>query len=488
MSPDSQRLEVDMAHARALYWFGQQEDMDRLVESTIAFWLQPALDELDLDESAMAVKLGNVPGAYPTHMLMMEEAFGMPGERQSCEGFMQGPGARESGLRRRYLRRLAASSPRFLQVTDVRAGQSFDVAPLGGGSGWTIHDREMSHEVNVDEALIARLIDMPAGAVLGEGLIRVRGLVGKGIPDSDFAVSRILSDVVIEQLDTRRRASSGVGARPPEGVAPDRKPPDPLRPTPSRAADTEPDVAGRADSSSPRETPPVGGEREKLLERVRKLFAMAQESEASPHEAEIALRRCQSLMNKYGITEADLETSAFATVGFGRRSTIPTHLRVLAAAVAKMHDCLFVTGNQGHTEFRGYEVDAHVARLTLDYLLDAVERALRARKRNGDFPPGRSAAYDYRLGFASEVQQRVATLVSERRRQQQAASGGSGTDLALRKLEIVERECGQGLGTRSFGSRAPQDATAHGAGRADGASVSLDKQVGGATARPSLPR
>ena len=45
-------------------------------------------------------------------------------------------------------------------------------------------------------------------------------------------------------------------------------------------------------------------ERQKLLERIRKLYAMAQEADSSPHEAEIALRRCQSLMQRFGVSEA----------------------------------------------------------------------------------------------------------------------------------------------------------------------------------------
>jgi|GEM_PF-495656 len=483
MSPDSQRLEVELASARALRWFAQQPDMNRLVENTLAFWLKPALAELDIDENALAIDLADLPEAEPVRVLLMEEAFGSHDDDRPYARFMRGPGEHEGGLRRRYLRRLAASSPRFLQVSGTSPGKCFEVAPIGGGTGWTIHDREGSRHVLVGDALIARLIDMPAGKMLGTGLIRVHGLVGSGIPDNELAVSQVLSDVIVDLLRRRHERPASARRGSPDDVVPAREQSDP-----TRSGDPTRVGGGTAGSFPPREDAPLGRDRDKLIDRVRKLFAMAQEGEASPHEAEIALRRCQSLMTKYGITEADLETSAFATVGFGYRRTVPTHLRILASAVAEMHDVLFVTGEQGHTEFRGFEVDAHVARLTLDYLLDAVERALKARKRTGDFPPGRSAAYDYRLGFSTEVERRVETLVNERKAQQRAAAGGGGTDLTVRKLEIVERECGQDLVTRSFGSRAPQDATAHGAGRVDGATVSLDRQVGGTTARPSLPR
>ncbi len=63
----------------------------------------------------------------------------------------------------------------------------------------------------------------------------------------------------------------------------------------------------------------------KLLDRIRKLYAMSLEVEASPHEAEIALRRCTALMERYGVTEDDLETSEFGAASYTRttRSLAP---------------------------------------------------------------------------------------------------------------------------------------------------------------------
>lgn len=217
-------------------------------------------------------------------------------------------------------------------------------------------------------------------------------------------------------------------------------------------------------------------DRPRLLERVRKLYAMAQETESSPHEAEIALRRCQSLMVRFGITEADLATSAFGAGRLAAGRTLPMHAKLFGIAVAQLHDTLFVTGGSG-PEFRGYEIDAQAAVLTHAYLLEAVERALKARKRAGDFPPGRSAAYDYRVAYAREVMGRIARLVVQRQ-SEEATQAGTARSLVVRKREIVERECGQGLRTRTTRTRSARDASAAAAGRTDGASVSLDTQVG----------
>ena len=140
-------------------------------------------------------------------------------------------------------------------------------------------------------------------------------------------------------------------------------------------------------------------------------------------------------------------------------------------------------GGESGVEFRGYGIDAEAARLTLEYLEGAVEHALGARRRAGGFPAGRSAAYDYRIGFASEVHARVVVIVAERAAAERATSG-TGTALAVRKREIVERECGAGLRTARSRHRGPRDAAA--AGRTDGSRVSLDPQVRGSAAPERL--
>ena len=156
-------------------------------------------------------------------------------------------------------------------------------------------------------------------------------------------------------------------------------------------------------------------------------------------------------------------------------------------SVSRLHDVLFVLNHDATPEFRGYEIDVHVATLTLDYLIDAVERALRARRRAGGFPPGRSASYDYRRGFAREVDERIEAIVAEREREERSASP-TGTALTVRKREIVERECGRDLGTSYSRTRDTLHPDAAAAGREDGARVSLDRQVGGAAAVPALPK
>jgi len=232
---------------------------------------------------------------------------------------------------------------------------------------------------------------------------------------------------------------------------------------------------------------PVAAEaenREKLLSRIRKLYAMSRESESSPHEAEIAMRRCQSLMSRFGITESDLETSEFGASRIGREfRAIPSYVGVLGSAVALLHDCICVRSDT--IEFRGFSIDAEVASLTYEYLSGAMERSLKEHKRQGTVEPGRSASFDYRVGFALAVLQRARRLDAERRsREEQEASAvgkeraGPGSSLVVRKREVVRNACMEGLVTRRAARVRYRNGRAHEAGSSDGSRVSLDKQIG----------
>jgi len=220
--------------------------------------------------------------------------------------------------------------------------------------------------------------------------------------------------------------------------------------------------------------------REKLLDRIRKLYAMGQETDASPHEAEIAMRRCQSLMARFGIREDDLQTSEFETVEIDLGRQVATHVSILGAVSAELHDCLFVISRRRrgpvHCEFRGYAIDASVARLTFDYLQQALEGALRRRKRDGSLTAGRSASYDYRVSYCAAVQARISAITAERRVARPSDTGG--TALVVRKFALVEARCGAGLRRQTVARRAARDADAVHVGRSDGQSVSLDTQLG----------
>jgi len=510
MSPDSQRLEIEFLQSKLAQWRIQRPDFHDRIVSLVSLWLRPAMNSLNMSAAQLKAAIESAADGQTLLIWLTEEAYGHPYNGATLfEQYIKDAGSTDNGLYLRFLRRMSNSTTTLWRVTEKPNSFSFIIAPAcGSGPALTIHDRNFIRSVNTGDVLLTRIIDMPAGPILGQAVFNL-GPIHEPIAEMSPARVQGLLCAFTDLVLHPPNMANGTGAKdkgtrhPHTAQKPYEHNPEfanhaeqpsvkPGHQNRAEAGDTQSNTSGTQGHNRPsgRQDTPLpqdSAERERLLERVRKLFAMAQQSDASPHEAEIALRRCQSLMSKFGISEADLHTSEFGSAEFTNGRTIPSHVKFLASAVAQLHDVLFVRGDAGFAEFRGFDVDAKVARMTLEYLTDAVERALASRKRAGDFPAGRSAAYDYRLGFATQVNKRVREIIKERKLAEQS-NAGSGKSLTVRKMEIVDRECGHDLSNASFSSsRGARNGTAHAAGVDDGSRVSLDQQVGGSAAPLALP-
>ena len=441
MKTARQQMEIDRARARLYGWSAEQPDAEAALEAVERDLAERAAGHLGQPFAAVRAGLAHEPFGLATEIFA--QLLWLVGDRERnrkktpLARYITERGWRETPLGKRWLRLLAASSFTHHDVVGVEPGESIRLArPDGRGKPFVVHEPRLADPMVAGLHLHARVLDMPQGKVLADGFVLLPPPVAAALPPDAspadlFAVW--LGDGLVEAGHVRV-TSPGAAPNGRAGAAGPRHGPRPGRPDGHGAgAGGGRGGAGGGPGGGPGGAGGTGGsnrpgdarrgsspdpERDKLLDRVRKLFAMAQETEASPHEAEIALRRCQSLMARYGITEADLETSAFGTREVGTARTVPMHVKFLGGAVAELHDVIFVTGRGGQAEFRGYALDADVAAMTLDYLLDAVERALSDRRRRGTFPPGRSAAYDYRVNFAAEVRP------ARRRDRRRAAPGG----------------------------------------------------------------
>ena len=491
MSPRKQLQEVDHARQALAAWLDHHPDGPESFHAALEPLVRPAATALGWRESELMSVFTLAPVIGMLRGLAYERAVRLswPNRRGApLEDFLAARGRRLRPGGRAYLRELTAAVPELLEIVVTSPGRSVDVRRAGGaGAVRTVHELAGSKALSAGDHVLAAVLPMPNGRIFAAGVLpiesdRVAALVGL------HGETLLRDGVTAWAIPMFRQAGALLGLpldESPEGRTADAVTPDAPHPSDANAGDANAGDA-RADAASPaHDTDPAS--RERLLERIRKLYAMAQQSEASPHEAEIALRRCQSLMARFGVTEADLETSDFTVRTAWGAKRVPMHVQNLAMSVGLLHDVLFVLNHDATPEFRGYEIDVRVATLTLDYLVDAVERALKARRRAGGFPPGRSASYDYRRGFAREVNERIEAIVAEREREERSDSP-TGTALTVRKREIVERECGQDLGTSYSRTRGTLHPDAAAAGREDGARVSLDRQVGGGAAVPALPK
>ena len=90
----------------------------------------------------------------------------------------------------------------------------------------------------------------------------------------------------------------------------------------------------------------------KLLERIRRLLAMADDA-SSPNEAAIAARRVRKLMDEHQVTKEDAEgvIDEFDIVSSSEKYvTWPRWLQGVAVLVAKENDCIARFYFVGHTD------------------------------------------------------------------------------------------------------------------------------------------
>lgn len=187
-------------------------------------------------------------------------------------------------------------------------------------------------------------------------------------------------------------------------------------------------------------------EREKIIERVRKLLNMAKDA-ASPNEAAIAASRARKLMDQYQIASAEMmdafcNTENFATKpgGLDPYKNIPKWIDWLSVAVAEFNDCIVKMGwvridteDKKTFDFSGYESDVIVAGAMHRYLVDAIKR-LSDRYFKTVQKTGRVVLV-YRCEASSTLCDRLRELKEDR--EQNACKDAKGTSLVIRKFDNV---------------------------------------------------
>ncbi len=517
MSPRKQTNEVNRTRLRLGKWLDHHPQGPAHFTDTLYPMTERIADRLGLSVSVVGTTLTEPPLSIQVSAFLYEESLLRSWDgnaRRPIDDYICKQVRRERPLGRRYVTALAKSSLRVLETVDVKPGSTVTVRrlrqpPNSQDKARRVHDVLASESITTRDFLLGRVIPMPEGYIFAASLLPLKqtdalallsvpepqlmhegfvtwgvqilrefanaGIVNLGTssvqPQRPAEVSDMSSGthtVSAQHLDAEQKTTVGNSEETYD------------RPVANDAAQPDPSAAQQENQHTDHNTQQQNHvqlvDREKLLERIRKLFAMAQETEASPHEAEIALRRCQSLMSRYGITESDLHTSQFSSEAFRAGIRVPMHIKWLATAVEELHSVLFVTGGGESPEFRGFDIDVKVAKMTMDYLENATERSLATRRRSGTFPAGRSAAYDYRVSFAMEVNRRVHALVAERKAAEAAATT-TGTALTVKKMEIVQRECSADLVTNYSKYKGARPGDAADAGRFDGSKVSLDPQV-----------
>lgn len=208
---------------------------------------------------------------------------------------------------------------------------------------------------------------------------------------------------------------------------------------------------------------------DKLLDRIRKLLAMAGDA-GSPNEAAIAMRRARALMDKHQIQEMDLKQDQ-SDLGIAKVVYFEQWTGQLALQIARLNDCIadITTGTMGLpiVRFKGYLVDATTSQEMFPYLTACAMRGakgLRGKKQKAGF---------FR-GFAAGIKQQVDQILAER----QSQVLGDGRALVIVKGDVVKAE----FGAQRYGPsrHASYDSATYASGVAAGQNASLNRQCTGA--------
>ena len=223
---------------------------------------------------------------------------------------------------------------------------------------------------------------------------------------------------------------------------------------------------------------------EKIINRIKKMMALAQDKAASDGERENALRMSFALMARHNLEMSDVEGNPVgpqeARKGvkgefYGRPWAI-----TLCSAVARLFFCAYYRSSIGkdqarHT-FTGKESNATTAEEVARVLVESIRREASSQMR----ARGENATWrrSFATGAAFKIQERVGEMMSAT-----AAIEGTSTGTALvlvniRKEESIAndrfiKEQGIVLRVRSSGAKRSVHGDAYGAGRSFASNLNL---------------
>jgi len=225
---------------------------------------------------------------------------------------------------------------------------------------------------------------------------------------------------------------------------------------------------------------------DRILDRVRKMLALANDSAATEGERDNALRMAYNLLAKHNLTVEDVKARGQQPAEEERIDNAFTSwsqpwARTVFHAVAKLFFCNYYTsGKLSSTKMRhiyvGKVSNATTAALMGEYLVTSILRECRKLYRENLSPKSRAFA----TGAADRIYWRVADMI----REQGAATPG--TALVLANVYTQEKQGNDAHALALWGElkagksreRAEVDRAAYRAGSEFGAKASLSAQLG----------
>lgn len=222
---------------------------------------------------------------------------------------------------------------------------------------------------------------------------------------------------------------------------------------------------------------------EKIISRIQKMLALANDLAASEGERDNALRMAYATMAKYNIDMAavDKHLRPEDRINFESTSWAWMWAKQVNQIVGKLFFCKYyvgrkINGTQCQHHFVGKESNAMTAAVMADYVVNSILREGRAIYKQNTAPGTRAFA----IGAMHALYNRV-----EQMRRDDMPDAAPGTALVLASLHKTEQdaneaflqESGTSLVHRKGGNRAVGDHNAYEAGQAYGKNINLSAQL-----------
>jgi hypothetical protein len=223
---------------------------------------------------------------------------------------------------------------------------------------------------------------------------------------------------------------------------------------------------------------------DKILSRIRKMMAIANDSAASEAERDTALQMSYRLLAKHNLTMLQVEDQGSREVRgtYEEQGWSQTWAKHVCLNVAKLFFCEYYIGDKINAtkcvhHFVGLESNATTAMLMSSYIINSILKEGRKRYTHNLSPETRSFA----LGVVARLSQRIAELIKQT--QQDATPG---TALVLIDLYQSEKQANEALLPANLEAKRSRSSSvkrgAYESGKEFGSSINLSKQISADTA------
>ena len=213
---------------------------------------------------------------------------------------------------------------------------------------------------------------------------------------------------------------------------------------------------------------------EKILNRVRKLLAMSEDT-SSPHEAAIAAKRARKLIDEYQIQEFELHKEKafdFKAEEYRTNRKYNKVIGIISVAIAKLNDCqaILIQRNPAVYQFQGMMVDSVTCVEMLMYLRGELYIQMMDIK-------GRRNKNEYEYGFSVGIADQVKEILKERKQQQVNINGNTSQSLVVVKSQLVANHFGKVTYSKIRNANGYGGSSAYDSGYTSGKNTNLSRQI-----------